>query len=98
MITQVFTVFDSKTLAYLPPFFAPTPGAAMRSFIDAVGQSGHEFNKHPEDYTLFHLGSFDDCDGTFANLETKKSLGVASEVKAIHFPDPAPSRRPDMDQ
>lgn len=79
MISQIFTVFDSKTEAYMPPFFAPTLGAAIRSFSDTVQEKDHIFNKHAEDYTLFHLGYYDDQTAIIENLKSPKSIGVAIE-------------------
>lgn len=81
MITHIFTVFDSKTEAYLPPFYAQSKGAALRSFMDAVGDNSHEFAKHAEDYTLFYLGTFDDSTAKFTMNATPQSLGVAIELK-----------------
>jgi uncharacterized protein len=81
MITHIFTVYDSKTEAYLPPFYAQSKGAALRSFMDAVGDPQHEFAKHAEDYTLFYLGTFDDQSAQFVPQKTPQSLGVAIELK-----------------
>lgn len=82
MITQVFSVYDSKTLAYLFPFQEQSTGGALRSFIDAIEDPQHTFSKHSEDFTLFHLGSFDNLTGRFEQFKTPVSLGVASELKA----------------
>ncbi|MDB4312225.1 hypothetical protein N9937_02220 [bacterium] len=60
MIHKIFTVFDVKARAYLPPFFLPEQGMAIRVFSDCINAKDHQFNKHPEDYTLFTLGTFDD--------------------------------------
>lgn len=60
MIHRIFTVFDCKAEAYLTPFFMQTKGAAIRAFTDAVNEPGHTFNKHPEDYTLFEIGKWND--------------------------------------
>lgn len=79
MLLHVFTVFDSKTESYLPPFYQPALGAALRSFADVCNDPSHAFNKHPSDYTLFHLGSFDDSTARFDPLVTPVSLGIAQE-------------------
>lgn len=75
----MFTVYDSKAEAYLPPFFMAARGAALRSFQDTCNDTTHAFNQHPEDYTLFHLGQYDDQHATFDITEAKTSLGLASE-------------------
>ncbi len=57
---EMFSVFDVKAQAYLPPFVLPSEGMAVRIFGDCVNSSDHQFGKHPGDYTLFRIGSFDD--------------------------------------
>jgi len=74
----LFTVHDVKAEIFLPPFFVPTIGIATRAFKDCVNSAEHVFGKHPADYTLFSLGSFDDQDATI-DWESKKSLGNGVE-------------------
>jgi len=63
MRLRVFSVYDHKAKAYLPPFFMGEQGQAIRSFKDAVNSDGHQFCRHPEDYTLFEIGDFNDSTG-----------------------------------
>jgi len=79
MLHNLFTVYDAKVAGYLRPFFAQTKPVAARSFSDAVNQPDHEFNRHPEDYTLFHLGTFEDTECRFQLLETPDAMGVGVE-------------------
>lgn len=76
MRQQVFTVYDSAAMAYLEPFFAPTIEFAIRSFREIVNKEGHQFNRFPEDYTLFHIGEFDEMKGELVPCDPR-SLGVA---------------------
>ena len=77
MIHQIFTVHDSKAEAYLPPFYLPARGAALRSFSDTANDASHAFNQHPGDYTLFALGTYDDSSSSFDLLPTPLNLGLA---------------------
>lgn len=77
VMKQVMTVKDTKAEAYLVPFFTGSIGEALRSFGDAVADVNHPFNKHPEDYVLFHIGSYGEQTGMITPLEAPKSLGVA---------------------
>lgn len=79
MIKQVFTVFDEKSNAYLQPFYLDTVGQAKRAITDCVNDHTHAFGRHPSDYTLFHLGTFNDATGEY--LKDKKSLGSLVEFK-----------------
>ena len=60
----IFTVYDQKAKAYLPPFFLPEEDMAIRVFGDCCNDRDHQFGRHPEDYHLFGIGHFDDCKGT----------------------------------
>lgn len=75
----MFSVYDSKVGAYLPPMFMRSRGEAIRSFETAVKSEDHNFNKYASDYTLFELGSWDDETAKFDILATPLSLGVAVE-------------------
>lgn len=81
MIHKIFTVFDEKALAYLPPFVLPETGQAIRSFADCVNSSDHMFGKHPEDYTLFQIGVYDDKSGVISELDTRSVIGSGVQYK-----------------
>ena len=78
---KMISVYDAKAAVYSPPICVPTLGIAERSFTDEVNNPQSQYNKHPEDYTLFHVGDYDDNTGKTVNLETPYSLGVALVFK-----------------
>lgn len=81
MKLEVFTVFDEKTKAYMRPFYDVSKGSAIRAFADTVnGDDQHPFRKHPEDYTLFHLGAFDDGHAQFEMFAAPMLIITALEV------------------
>lgn len=65
---KIFSVYDAKAAAYLPPFFMPTEGLAVRSFEAAVRDTSHDFHRFAADFTLFEFGSFDPTSGSFELL------------------------------
>lgn len=67
MILQVVAVRDRATDSYANPVFCVALGEATRSFADEVNResSDNKFFQHPEDFDLFHLGSFDTNSGAF---------------------------------
>ena len=75
----MFTVYDSKAETFLPPFFVPAKGLAIRAFEDCVNSDDHHFGKHPADYTLFFLGEFLTDTGKFNISNTKQSVGNGVE-------------------
>lgn len=81
MVSKVYTVYDSKVEAYLPPFMAQTKGHAVRMFSDEVNNEQSALHRHPEDYTLFEIGEFDDAKGVYSMHEAKQPLGTALEFK-----------------
>jgi len=74
---QVFTVYDSKAEAYIQPWYSQTLGTAIRSFEQAVNNEEHDFFKFAADYTLFHLGDFDQSTAEFTALPSPVNLGCA---------------------
>lgn len=83
MFLKIFTVYDSKTEAYMQPQFMQSTGQALRAFEDAVNDESHPFHKHAADFTLFELGTFDDQTGTFQTYPAKKSLTSGNEIRAV---------------
>jgi len=80
MNQKIFTIFDSKANAYLTPFFLHMDGMALRIFKDCINDKNHQFGKHPEDYTLFCIGSWSDDKAKFLT-NNPISLGNGIEFK-----------------
>lgn len=78
---KIYSIFDSAVSAYLQPFCAQTKGHAIRLFTDSVNDESSMFNKHPDDYTLFELGSWTDDDAKYTLHAAPISVGVAIEFK-----------------
>lgn len=79
MIYGMFSIYDCKAEAFLPPFILPKTSMAQRAFADCANSETHQFGTNPEDYTLFKLGNFDDETAKFDALRTPESLGIALE-------------------
>jgi hypothetical protein len=75
MIYYVFSVYDDKAEAFLPPFVLPKEAQALRVFSDCVNSNDHQFGQHPADYTLFRFGTWNDEDGQFLLERAQHSLG-----------------------
>jgi len=87
MKLKMFSVFDSKVAAYMNPFFARSTAEAIRMFSDAVGNPQQGFCKHPEDYTLFEVGSWDDQTAGIDLLQTPHSLAKAIQFVQLESPE-----------
>lgn len=80
MTLKVFAVRDVKSQAFLQPFYSPSVGSALRAFGDAVNDKSCPFNKHPEDYVLYEIGSYDDGSAGLFPLEVIKMLSAGSDL------------------
>ena len=76
----LFTVRDLKADCYVVPFTDKTRAAAIRMFIDTVNAPDHTFNKHPEDFVLYELGTFDDNRAEFELSDTPIPIAKAIEM------------------
>lgn len=72
----VCSVFDGAASLFGKPIFVAAAGIAIRSFTDEVNNRDSEFGKHPGDYELYALGSFDDNTGAFSGEAVRLVRGV----------------------
>ena len=78
---KMFCIYDQKAEAYLTPFFLPNENMAIRTFSDCVNSENHQFGKHPGDYSLIHLGTWDDQGAEIVQEPVPKVLGSGLEYK-----------------
>ena len=78
MVTKIFSIFDTKAGVFSRPFQMTTIAEAIRAFSDLANDSQTSISKHPGDYQLVHIATFDDNTGLYQNAE-KQYLGYASE-------------------
>lgn len=68
MKTLVVSVRDIRGGFWGQPYFVISTGSAVRSFMDQCNKKSDQDNvlaAHPEDFELWHFGSYDDESGTF---------------------------------
>jgi len=80
VIHKIHAVWDSAAALYMPPFCTTNQAIAVRAFTDACNSSTHPLGQHPEDYTLFYLGEFDDSLGNFAQEHTAQKVATGLSV------------------
>lgn len=86
MLVEVFAVYDSKARNYGQPFFCINPAIAIRAFQSTVESPESQLHKYPEDFSLFHLASFNDETGEFTARTNPTNLGLASQFKMPVYP------------
>lgn len=58
-----FAIYDDKAACFNTPFFQPTTGLATRSLEDLVNDSNTRVNRHPGDFKLYKIGTYNDSSG-----------------------------------
>lgn len=76
----ICSIYDKATEAYMRPFVCQAEGQAIRMFEDLARDPSHEIAKHPEDYALFVIGTFNDNTAEITSIEPRV-LSRAHEVK-----------------
>lgn len=82
MIFSVLAVYDRVAETYGRPFFTTSVGVGLRSFTDEVNNSNpdNQLYKHPQDFELYHLGSFVDDSATFELNDTPQLVARALDL------------------
>lgn len=78
MILRAFAIYDVKAEVYNTPFFYGANGQAVRAFKDLANDKQTTVGRHPEDFKLMVLGTFDDGTGEFVSSDPT-SLGFATD-------------------
>jgi hypothetical protein len=81
MKSQVYGIFDQCSGIYEKPFFSTSDDLVKREFQDIVVAADHPISKHPEHYSLWRLGNFDNTTGLINN-ETNECLWTGTEAKS----------------
>jgi hypothetical protein len=83
MIQIIVSVKDRAAGAFGRPFFVPSVGIAIRSFADEVNRQAddNQMNKHPDDFDLYDLGTYDDETGIITCHPAPVELAQAKQVK-----------------
>lgn len=72
-----FSIFDSKAGGFLPDWNAINVPVAIRLFQEGILTENSVYGKHPGDYTLMEIGTFDQESGEVTNLSPKIDHGTA---------------------
>lgn len=74
-ILHVFSVYDSKAGFFGVPFLQPSVGQAVRMMQDACADPNTTISRHPGDFTLFKLGTWDDTTARFELAGMPEHIG-----------------------
>lgn len=76
MILKAFSLLDTKVGMFHPPFFMSHEQQAFRAVSDLANDLSTTVGRHPADYSLVLVGSFDDQAGVLTPCAPEQ-LGLA---------------------
>jgi len=79
MKVQCYAIFDTCSGIYEKPFFSTADALVKREFQDIAMSADHPIAKHPEHYSLWRLGIFNNETGDLAD-EANECLWNAIEA------------------
>jgi hypothetical protein len=80
MKKQIFAIRDSKAEMFNDPFLCNTHGEAERSLKTAVNDKQSAISKYPEDFDLYHLGTYDTNSGKIETPPSPNHLIKANQL------------------
>lgn len=83
MLLKAFSILDTKADLFSPPFFFATTGQAVRAFKDLANDNQSSISRHPGDYRLFCIGTFEDSRGQLGPLDVVEPLGYATDYRDL---------------
>lgn len=83
MIHTLVAIKDAKIGCFARPVPVVNEATAVRAFTDAVNDRSTEYFKHPEDYTIWALATFDDQTGLFKNYDVPLQLANAVALREV---------------
>ena len=87
MRLNVYSISDRAIGVYDRPWCAHSDAMAVRSFTDEATRADGFIGKHPEDFTLFRVGTWDDNKGAIVGEAAEKVIGGAEAVAATQVVD-----------
>lgn len=78
---KVYSIYDEKMECYNTPYFNLNHRVASRNFGDLANDDKSSVYRHPEDYSLYCIGAFDDSTGMINPYDPPMLISRASSFK-----------------
>lgn len=77
----IVAIRDSAADVYSVPQFVPSLGGFIRSFGDQIAkrEANDALGAHPEDFEVFHIGTYDDSDASFDIFSVPKAIARGAD-------------------
>jgi hypothetical protein len=76
----LYAIFDRASGVYDGPLRGQADGVVIRQFCDLAVGDDHPVAQHPEDYTLFKIGEFNDGTGELEPMVPEKLINGGEAV------------------
>ena len=80
MLVNLYAIYDVCSGIYDGPFPGVADGAVLRDFTDMCKKKDSKMGTHPEDFTLFKVGTWNDGTGEVVDLLTEKLMNGIEAV------------------
>lgn len=91
MRLNVYVIFDTASGSTRPPFFLQADGEANRLFLDLATNQDSDIGKHPEDYSIYRIGTYDNNAMTLHPEPAEVLMTGAQAVSRSRATDPTPA-------
>ena len=88
MKVNLYAVYDRASGVYDGPIPGHSDGAMIRNFSDMACNAEHQIGKHPEDYTLFKVGTWNDGTGELVDVISEKLINGGEAIAASRNIEP----------
>lgn len=77
---ELFSIYDHLAKTFGPPVSSPMVDSAIRDFSEVCMDPQSKFARQPLDYTLFHVGRFDEATGNLTEIPPQKLLSAMEAI------------------
>jgi hypothetical protein len=83
LMLKIFACYDKKSQAYTTPNFFTHAGQCLRALEDLVNEKNPNsmISSHPEDFSIWHLGEFDEISGEITPVKPTHVQEAAGLVR-----------------
>jgi hypothetical protein len=81
---NLYSIYDAKAEAFMMPFSATNDGFATRMLLDSASDPATSLYKHPEDFSLFRLASYEENTGVITPVVPVACVGTLITLIGIN--------------
>lgn len=78
---NIYTIFDSKANAYIRPEYRRSDEEMFAAIYETAKNPESGFHKHPDDYTVYRLGTFDE-ENAVIEYTGPQAIGTVLDIRA----------------